>query len=231
MGSFRLENIIILLPILLMSVVLHEFAHCWTTDRLGDSTPRYEGRITLNPLAHLDPFGTIMIVISALFGFGLGWGKPSPVNPNNFRNSMRDYMFTAIAGPSSNILQMFAWASLGLIVDPFAIHAADFSLLPMLFTGPWWLGLAATFCWYGVFVNGWLAVFNMLPIFPLDGHVVLLYFAPPEWRPAIAHPAWMAVFLALVLIQPLRDMILMPLLTPVHQIALLFTHFLIGWPG
>ena len=86
-------------PILLISVALHEFAHCWTDDRLGDDTARREGRIRLNPLAHLDPMGTLMMVVSAFAGMGFGWGKPSPFNPANFRHPARDRMIGALAGP------------------------------------------------------------------------------------------------------------------------------------
>ncbi len=81
--------------------------------------PRLSGRVTLNPLAHLDTLGTIMMVVSSLSGYGIGWGKPSPMNPENFRHPARDRMLGAIAGPLCNILQMFAWASIAVLVNAF----------------------------------------------------------------------------------------------------------------
>lgn len=180
----RIQSFLIFFPILIISIALHEFAHCWMTDRLGDDTPRREGRITLNPLAHLDLMGTIMIVVSSLSGFGFGWGKSSPFNPSNFRNPARDRMLTAIAGPISNILQSIAWASLMLLLVPF--------------TAQNWFNDAFIFCYIGVKINITLAIFNLLPVYPLDGHHILSWLAPPSWRPVIDNPIWGFVFLFIV---------------------------------
>ncbi|MEI6520844.1 MAG: site-2 protease family protein, partial [bacterium] len=122
-----LSKIIIIL-IILFSVAIHEFAHCWTTDRLGDHTPRNAGRVTLNPLVHLDPIGTIMIIVSTMSGFGFGWGKPSPMYPSNFRNPAFGRMISAFAGPMSNILQMFAWMGIYQIFNVFILNTNTIDL-------------------------------------------------------------------------------------------------------
>jgi len=140
--------------------------------------------VTLNPLAHLDPIGTIMIVVSSFMGFGFGWGKASPFNPNNFRNPARDRMFTAIAGPISNILQSIAWASIILLVLPFGDQP--------------WSDTIIRLSSIGVSINISLAIFNLLPVYPLDGHHILSWLAPPSWRPIIDNPIWGLVFLFIV---------------------------------
>lgn len=204
-------------PILIISVTLHEFAHCWTDYRLGDPTAKNEGRITLNPLAHLDPFGTIMMVVTALSGWGLGWGKPAPFDPSFFRHPARDRMIGALAGPLSNILQMLGWASLLLLLVSFFGNALPESVV--------------TICNLGMVVNGGLAAFNLLPIYPLDGHHILSYFAPRSWRPIIDNPAWQAVFLALVLIPVLHDHVLMPIMEPLRTGILWLNTLVFGLPA
>ena len=194
----QFQTFLLFFPIIVISIAIHEFAHCWTTDRLGDDTPRMQGRVTLNPIVHLDPMGTVMIVVSSLFGFGIGWGRPSPVNPNNFQKPMRDYMISALAGPMSNIIQMLCWAAL-------------IPLLGLLLSGAPFT-FAMQFCILGVMINAVLFLFNLLPIYPLDGHVILAYFLPESARPIIMNPAWGYVFLAIVLVPQLRNAILLPFL-------------------
>ena len=210
-----IEFLLYIFPVLLISIAIHEFAHCWTTDRLGDDTPRRAGRVTLNPLAHLDPMGTVMMVLSSLSGFGIGWGKASPFNPLNFRHPARDRMLTAIAGPISNLLQMLCWASLGLIVQ---------SLLADSFSGHTF-EIIKRVCLYGVIVNAALAMFNMLPIYPLDGHHLLSYLAPRQVRPIIDNPIWMVAFLVLVFSGGTKFII-----GPMMGFAVMLTHLLVGWP-
>ena len=220
----KLLGFLLFFPIILLSVAIHEFAHCWTADRLGDDTPRLAGRVTLNPLAHLDPLGTIMMVVSSFAGFGFGWGKPSPMNPNNFRNPAQGRMITAIAGPLSNFLQMFAWASLGLLFQSlFAQHA---SFLALLDNSESWLGITMRLCFSGVLINATLAIFNLLPVYPLDGHHVLSYLAPPSWRTVIDNPIWGLVLLFLVFNGKFLGVIMEPL-----QIGAFYvTHLVVGWP-
>src|SRR4051812_20105175 len=109
-SDFDLQRFVIRMAVVVIAITIHEFAHAITADRLGDPTPRRQGRLTLFPTDHLDPIGTIMMVVSALSGYGFGWGKPVQTNPLNFRKPIRDGAIVAIAGPISNILQALVFA-------------------------------------------------------------------------------------------------------------------------
>jgi Zn-dependent protease len=135
----------------------HEFAHAWVATRLGDDTPLREGRVTLNPLAHVDWMGTaILPALMSLFGAGfIGWGKPVNTNPNKLRGGLNGLLVVALAGPFSNIL--------------FAVVLA---LVSVLFAKA--IPAAATYAVRGVYLSLYLAIFNMIPIPPLDGSKMLL---------------------------------------------------------
>ncbi|MBP3381447.1 MAG: site-2 protease family protein [Clostridia bacterium] len=143
---------------------IHELAHAWAAHLLGDDTARWQGRLKFNPLRHLDLFGTIMLVL-----FGVGYAKPVPVNPYNFRNRKRDMALTALAGPLSNIvLAVIAVAIFRVCV----FFVTDTALLSYLY-----LILIDVFA----SVNIGLAVFNLLPIPPLDGSRIFGFFLPDRW--------------------------------------------------
>jgi Zn-dependent protease len=154
LGRSPLEIVAYLLS-LLIAIDVHEFAHAWMANELGDSTARYVGRLSLNPLVHLDPMGTMMMLFSVFYGFGIGWGKPVPVNPVYLRRGPRVGMgLVAAAGPLSNLVLA-------------AIAAVPIRLgFPL----PWSLVVLLLIL---ISVNIGLALFNLLPIPPLDGGSIL----------------------------------------------------------
>tara|TARA_Y100000758_G_scaffold152351_1_gene108142 strand:- start:1675 stop:2310 length:636 start_codon:yes stop_codon:yes gene_type:complete len=159
---------LIILAVLLFSLTVHEMAHALTADWYGDPTARRLGRISLNPAVHVDPVGTIMLPLLGLLagGFVFGWAKPVPVNPANLKNHRRDFLVIAAAGPASNILMaIVASQLLGLV--PGGLGASEG--VP---------GVLATFGFAMVQLNLLLAVFNMLPVPPLDGGNVLAGVLP-----------------------------------------------------
>lgn len=177
-GLDDLIRLVIWLPVFILAVSVHEAAHAWAAWRLGDPTAVVQGRLTLNPKAHLDPFGTIMFIISALTGFGFGWAKPVPVNPYNLRNPNRDMALVAAAGPASNVLQAFFWtAVLAFLVSLFRLFpgAIRYAFEPVF-------DFFVQICFAGVFVNLGLAAFNMIPLPPLDGSRILRLFLPDNLR-------------------------------------------------
>lgn len=139
-----IEVLILLIPVLVFALVFHEFSHAWVANKLGDPTARYSGRLTLNPLAHLDPFGSLMILF-----VGFGWAKPVPVDSRYLSNPRVDMMKIAFAGPASNLLLAFVG---GTIIRT-GLVGGSITLMILLFTQ----------------INIMLAVFNMIPIPPLDG--------------------------------------------------------------
>ena len=143
------EVLVILIPVLLFSLCFHEFSHAYVAYLLGDETAKYKGRLTLNPLAHLDLFGTLMILF-----VGFGWAKPVPVNPYSFRNPRTDMMKVAFAGPASNMILAFI---AGLIIR--FINASHIPVGESLFCA----------IYFFTYVNLALAMFNMIPVAPLDG--------------------------------------------------------------
>ena len=160
-----ITSILLTLIVILVSIALHEFAHAKSADSYGDDTPRLMGRVTLNPLAHLDPLGTIMIIMTVISGFGIGWGKPVQVNPRNMQNPRWDHLFSVLWGPLTNVIIA--------VVVAFLYRGS----MALGFDMPVWLHDAAIFA---VMINLGLAAFNMLPIGPLDGHWILGILMPPE---------------------------------------------------
>ncbi len=151
---------------LVIAFTLHEFAHAWTADRFGDMTPRQYGRLTLNPLRHLDFMGSLLLIIA-----GFGWAKPVPINPNALRQrSPAAIMWVSLAGPLSNFLM----AAVAAIPLRFGWVKASFNLGSNLLPTPY------TFLSEFVLINLLLMLFNLIPLPPLDGDKIAEYFAPPQ---------------------------------------------------
>ena len=153
---------------LLVAFPVHEFAHAWAAYRLGDSTARYQGRLTLNPVAHFDPVGGTILAISVLLaGFGIGWAKPTPVNPYNLRNGRRGEALVAAAGPVSNLVMA------AIVAIPLRLIYSSPDLFRTVLTND-----LATFVFnvavLFVQIDVLLLIFNLLPIPPLDGWRALL---------------------------------------------------------
>jgi Zn-dependent protease len=168
-----MEQLLIALPILIFSVVVHEYAHGWMALREGDQTALMLGRLTLNPIPHLDPIGSILVPgILAFTGAPvLGWAKPVPVNSRNFRNYKRGDILVSLAGVAANLLLAVIFTLL-LVVLFWVVQAA-----------PAAAELARTLdlmLRYGVYINIILIIFNLLPIPPLDGSHVMYHLLPPH---------------------------------------------------
>ncbi len=140
---------------IVIALTIHEYAHAKVADSLGDPTPRANGRVTLNPLAHLDPLGTLLIVVA-----GFGWGRPVAFDPYNLRNPRRDTALIALAGPASNLVLALA---LSVTLNLFALPLFLDTLFAILIS-----------------LNVSLAIFNLVPVFPLDGEKILKGFLPTE---------------------------------------------------
>ncbi len=156
-------DMILLAPPILVALTFHEFAHGYVALRFGDPTAKMAGRLTLNPLSHLDPIGTIM-----LFVVHFGWAKPVPVDPRYFRNPKQDMLWVALAGPGANMVLAFISGILLSMLGRGSLFGSHNMLLIML--------------QYSLFINLALAVFNMLPIPPLDGSKVLRGLLPYQYQ-------------------------------------------------
>ena len=160
------QTLVLLIPLILFALTVHEYAHGMVAYRLGDPTAKQAGRLTLNPLSHLDPMGTVM-----LFVIGLGWAKPVPVDPRYFANPKRDMLWVALAGPAANMgLALLS----GLIIrfltsDPSAYLSGAL--------GPILISMMVR----SLQINLMLAVFNMLPVPPLDGSKIMYSLLPPQY--------------------------------------------------
>jgi len=177
----------------LFAISVHESAHAWTANRCGDPTARMLGRITLNPVKHIDPVGTVVMPLIAMFtNFPvIGWAKPTPVDPRNFKNQVADDILTSVAGPVSNFLVAFAMV-LGMLVVAKISAQGSFLVKNMSNYGPGFAHLAGTsllvpltlFLYELMRINVVLAVFNLITVPPLDGSHVLRHFLSDPIRRA-----------------------------------------------
>ena len=190
MNINKIMEIGVHLIVLFMVIPIHEFAHAWAATKLGDNTPRYQGRLTLNPLAHIDPLGAICMVLT-----GFGWGRAVQVNPFNFKKYRKGMALTSAAGPISNLIV----GTIGMVVYKF--------IIPFYYSNPtqslYWLIVILQ---YFVIVNVGLAVFNLLPIPPLDGSKILSYFTGPKFDKFMAqYQQYLSIAFIILIISGLLD--------------------------
>jgi len=175
--------------VLILAFSVHECAHAWTASRLGDPTARMLGRVTLNPIKHLDPFGSILFPLISLVygGFLIAWAKPTPVTGRNFKNYRRDDILVTLAGPASNLLSATI-ALILLIIIKHILPAGETSIATAMAIAMHVPGVAteglptlfpiALFLYFVIFINLLLFVFNLIPLPPLDGSHILRHFLP-----------------------------------------------------
>ena len=175
--------------VLILAFSVHECAHAWTAWRLGDPTAKMLGRLTLNPLKHLDPFGSVILPLIGLFYGGMlfGWAKPTPVTARNFKNYKRDDILVALAGPASNLISATV-ALILLVVLKHAIAGGDVAIMTAMALAHRMPGVStenlpqlfpiALFLYYVILLNLLLFVFNLIPVPPLDGSHILRHFLP-----------------------------------------------------
>jgi Zn-dependent protease len=176
------QVLLLMIPGLLLAVTVHEVAHGWVADRLGDPTARLAGRLTLNPLPHIDPLGALAFVLA-----GFGWARPVPVSARNLRRPVRDMAWVAAAGPLSNFLVAF----LGLVLLILISRVLDAPFVARPVAGM--LRFVYTF-------NLGLAIFNLIPLPPLDGGHFLPYFFPRRSWPLLARLEQYGPFILLLLV-------------------------------
>lgn len=205
----NIQLIVVSIIPVLFAITLHEVAHGWMALLLGDPTAKMLGRLTLNPLRHIDPFGTVLLPILFIMtlGFAIGYAKPVPITEENLRNPKRDMAWVALAGPASNLLMAIFWMVIG-------------SLGIAMWNSGW---EGARFLEYsgaiGAFVNILLMVLNLLPIPPLDGSRVVSRFlpAPMAWRYNQLEPYGLLIVLALILTGVWAS-VFMPLVGAIYSI-------------
>lgn len=197
MGDVDWSRVAVLVAVVVPSVILHEISHGWVANAFGDDTAKRAGRLSLNPLRHIDPFGTVILpLILSLSGVGaFGYAKPVPVSPRRLRNPRQHSLYVSLAGPGTNIALALAAGLLlrfryqGAIAQAFTVD--ELALVPQLL---FWLG----------FMNVILAVFNLLPIPPLDGSALVERVLPNHWWPTwLKFRQWgFGILLLLVFVLP-----------------------------
>jgi Zn-dependent protease len=202
---------ILRLPVILIALTFHEYAHGWVAWKLGDNTARNEGRLTLNPISHLDLIGTLMLLAGPF-----GWAKPVPVNSYYFKNPKRDILLVNLAGPVSNIILAFIFGYTFRFLsfyNPSLIAEVDYLQL---------------FIQLAIMINIGIAFFNMIPIPPLDGSKILIGLLPNKWIPGYIEKSrhLPMIFIVLLLVEwglkiPVFSTIINPFFVPFNKLILL----------
>lgn len=219
MGTFNLEAVLLALPVLLLSLTAHEWGHAWVALKQGDDTAYMLGRVSMNPMAHLDWIGTIIFPAMAI-GSGmplLGWAKPVPVNPRKYRNYVRGDILVSIAGVAMN----------AILAVGFAIICAVIGQMGMNGDLPEFVDIFLRMCVYGVIGNIGLIIFNLLPIPPLDGSHVMYHLLPAQLgqQYRTLYPYGMFILWGLVLTGVLR--VLWPAIRGVSNLMLLPSGYMV----
>ncbi|MDR3349452.1 MAG: site-2 protease family protein [Acidaminococcales bacterium] len=197
-------NVIYRIPALLIALTVHEYAHAAVADSLGDPTPRYMGRLTMNPLAHLDPIGTLMLLVA-----GFGWAKPVQINSRYFRNVPKSLMAVAFAGPGANFFLAFL---------------ATFLLGALNFAGFLSVGVYSFLYWVQLY-NVWFGLFNLIPLPPLDGSKILMGALPGRYAWQLAR---LGDYSNIILLAIVFTGLAGKLLSPLAQTLLLAMRVFVG---
>lgn len=213
---------------MLFSIAFHEAAHGWMANRLGDPTAKQMGRITLNPIPHIDPVGSILVPLISLLVSGrvwIAWAKPVPVNPMNFSDYRRDDMMVSIAGPASNIIMAFICTVLFILLSKFVPDSYDPFVKDSLANNAW--DYLLMMFGGGILLNVGLAVFNMIPIPPLDGSHVLASYLPEHIADQYESIGFFGIFLVVSLMnwQPFASVVYTVVATLATPFFLLITIF------
>ena len=188
--NFNWLELLINVPAVLIAITVHEFFHAYAAVKMGDRTPELHGRLSLNPLNHLDPIGTIMLIL-----FRFGWAKPVPINPYNFKDYKKGTVIVSLAGPLSNLGLAFVSSLLRRLIVPFGLGYLDLFIQIL------------------IFINIALAIFNLIPIPPLDGSRLLILVTPPKYEYILS---WLERFGFMIIIiiiafTPLIDFVVGPI--------------------